>query len=169
MKKLLLMLVTLFSLSFNSFAGDGDKFFNIATGLMYRNTANAVITMEFETKYHNAWEIYVDASTAFKKCEIENTIFCEKTFWDYKTFGIGGAYKPAISRWKNANLRARFGADIGIDEGYSFYTSLDIGLEFSYSFRNRMQFVIMQKNDFAFWTRDNFKNGFLIGLKIPIN
>jgi hypothetical protein len=168
MKKILLCVILL-SLSFKSFAGDGDKFVSVAGGLMYRNTANALVSMEFEGMYHNAWEIYVDLTTAYKKCEINNTIFCKKTFWDYKTVGVGGAYKPAFYRWKNANLRARVGADIGIDEGYSFYASVDLGLEFSYSFKNRMQLVIMQKNDFAFWTRDNFKNGFLIGLKIPIN
>lgn len=169
MKRILLICFTLFSLTFNSFAGDGDKFFNLSGGLMYRSTVDALVSMEFEGKYHNAWEMYLDLSTAYKKCEIDNTIFCNKTFWDYKTVSIGGAYKPAFYRYKNANLRARFGADIGIDEGYSFCASVDVGIEFSYSFKNRMQLVITQKNDFAFWTRDNFKNGLLIGLKIPIN
>jgi hypothetical protein len=159
MKKLGLLIILFFSLTAYSFAGDGDKFFNITGGVMYRNTANAVIGMEFETKYHHAWEIYADLTT----------IFSNENFWNYKTIAAGAAYKPAFYRWKNANLRARFGADIGTDEGHSFYASIDVGLEFSYSFRNRMQLVIMQKNDFAFWTRENFKNGFLIGLKIPIN
>jgi hypothetical protein len=169
MRKILIISVTLFSLTFNSFAGDGDRFVNVSGGLMYRKTATALASMEFEGKYHNAWEIYVDMTTAYKKCEIDNTIFCKKTFWDYKTVSFGGAYKPAFYRWKNANLRARVGADIGIDEGYSFSASVDLGLEYSYSFKNRMQLVITQKNDFAFWTRDNFKNGLLIGLKIPLN
>jgi hypothetical protein len=169
MKKIFVLLATLFSLSFNSHAGDGDRFFHLSGGLMYRNTANTVIGMEIEGRYHHAWEIYADLTTAYEKCPIDNTYFCKEYFWNYKTAGLGVAYKPAFKRWKNANLRARFGADLGIDEGYSFYTSLDIGLEFSYSFRNRIQLVITQKNDFAFWTRDNFKNGFLIGLKIPVN
>ncbi len=152
-----------------SYAGDGDKFINVSGGLMYRNTVNALIAMEFEQKYHSAWEIYLDMTTTYKKCPVDNTIFCEETFWDYKTFSVGGAYKPAFYRSKNFNLRLRVGADLGTDEGYSFCAGIDVGLEATYSFRNRMQVFLTQKNDFIFWTRDNIRNGLLIGIKIPMN
>ncbi len=168
MKKILVTALALYSITL-AYAGDGDKFVNVQAGLMYRNTANVLVAMEFEKKHHTSWEIYLDMTTSWYKCEIDNTIFCKESFWDYKTIGLGVAYKPAFYRWKNANLRARFGGDIGIDEGYSFYASIDIGIEASYSFKNRLQVFLTQKNDFAFGTRDNVKNGLLFGIKIPIN
>ena len=66
-----------------------------------------------------------------------------------KHSGIGAAYKPTISRGKNSNLRWRFGADLGANRK-GFQASIDIGLEYSYSFRNGMQVFVMQKNDFVF-------------------
>jgi hypothetical protein len=98
MRKILIISVTLFSLTFNSFAGDGDKFVNVSGGLMYRKTAAVLVGMEFETKYHHAWEIYADLTTAFKKCPVDDSYFCEQAFWDYKTVALGVAYKPALCR-----------------------------------------------------------------------
>ncbi|KAB4177745.1 hypothetical protein GAQ04_24305, partial [Bacteroides uniformis] len=108
-----------------------------------------------------------DLATAYDKCPVCNKV-CSDSFWSYKTFGIGAAYKPTISRGKNSNLRWRFGADLGANRK-GFQASIDIGLEYSYSFRNGMQVFVMQKNDFVFWTRDHFRNGLLVGVKFPIN
>ncbi len=144
-----------------------DKFFNISGGWQWKNTVNAVVGLEFEGKYHNAYELYIDLATAYDKCPVCNKV-CSDSFWSYKTFGIGAAYKPTISRGKNSNLRWRFGADLGANRK-GFQASIDIGLEYSYSFRNGMQVFVMQKNDFVFWTRDHFRNGLLVGVKFPIN
>ena len=139
MKRIAFLVITLF-FSLKSMAGDGDKFFNISGGWQWKNTVNAVVGNKV----------------------------CSDSFWSYKTFGIGAAYKPTISRGKNSNLRWRFGADLGANRK-GFQASIDIGLEYSYSFRNGMQVFVMQKNDFVFWTRDHFRNGLLVGVKFPIN
>lgn len=140
-------------------AGDGDNYFNLSSGLQWKKTFNTVISFEFEKQYHNSWEIYADLSTTFT----------DDDFFDYRTINLGMAYNHAIVRYKNANLRYRIGADIGADDDDSFNLSIDIGLEFNYCFRNNIKFYILQKNDFCFFYRNKFRNGFLLGFKVPLN
>ena len=172
MKKIIFLLI-IFIFSLKSFAGDGDKFFNVYGGWQgnavkwNRQMVNLMIGLEFEGKYHNAWELYFDFSTAYKKCPDCDKV-CSKSFFDYKTFGVGAAYKPVLSRGKNSLLRWRVGADIGANER-GFQASLDLGLEYSYSFKNGMQIFVLQKNDIVFWSRDHFRNGLLIGFKFPLS
>ena len=166
MKRILLIL-SLSLAVLPSVAGNGDKFFNLSAGGQWKNTVNAIIGFESETKYHNAWEMYVDLSTAYEKCP-QHGVVDSKSFWAYKTFGIGGAYKPLIYRGKNSTLRWRLGADLGANRR-GFQASLDLGFEYAYSLRSGIQLFVMQKNDFVFWTRDHFRNGVLIGVKFPLN
>ena len=58
MKRILLIL-SLSLAVLPSVAGNGDKFFNLSAGWQWKNTVNAIIGFEAETKYHNAWEMYV--------------------------------------------------------------------------------------------------------------
>ena len=92
MKKIIFLIMISF-ISLKSMAGDGDKFFNISGGWQWKNTVNAVVGLEFEGKYHNAYELYIDLATAYDKCPVCNKV-CSDSFWSYKTFGIGAAYKP---------------------------------------------------------------------------
>lgn len=166
MKKVLVIIsAALFSLK--SFAGDGDKFLNLSGGYQWKNTVNLLVGFEAETKYHNAWELYFDLSTAYTTCPTCYKV-CSKSFWDYKTFGLGIAYKPSLYRGKNSVVRWRIGADIGANRK-GFQASIDLGIEYSYSFRNGMQVFVLQKNDFVFWTRDHFRNGLLVGVKFPLS
>jgi hypothetical protein len=41
------------------------------------------------------------------------------------------------------------------------------GLEYNYVFPNRVQFSVIQKNQVSFFHGDTFRNGLLIGIKIP--
>lgn len=164
MQKLFITLIlTLFSLPL--IAGDGDKFITVSAGWQYRRTATTTISMEFEGKYHNAWEIYIDLATAYKKCDVCNKV-CSDSFFDYKTWGLGGAYKASMYRGKNSLLRLRVGGDVGNNRS-GFQCSIELGIELSYSLSNKMQLFVQQKNDFVFWSRDNFRNGILAGIKIP--
>ena len=54
MKKIIFLIMISF-ISLKSMAGDGDKFFNISGGWQWKNTVNAVVGLEFEGKYHNAY------------------------------------------------------------------------------------------------------------------
>lgn len=166
MKKILLIaIVSLFSLK--SFAGDGDKFFNLSGGWQWKNTVSVMAAMEFENKYHSAWEMYLNLSTTYAECPDHHRVD-SKSFWDYKVFGLGAAYKPVITRGKNSTLRWRVGADLGANRG-GFQANVNLGLEYNYAFRSGIQFFVLQRNDFIFWSRDHFRNGLFVGFKLPIN
>lgn len=159
----------IFSLALKANAGDGDILIKGSAGIAIQKTAWANLGLEWETKYHNAWEIYADFGTGFKYCEIDQTYLCNETFFDYKSFGVGGAYKPKFYRWKNLNLRGQFGVDLGVKEGNTFFLSLVVGPELTYTFKCNVQLFILQKNEFCFWCRDHFRNGVMLGIKIPLN
>lgn len=159
---LLLLICTIWSAS----AGENDKYIGINAGLLYRNGFNSTISLEKETSYHNAWEIYGDLFTQWHKCPDCGKV-CRESFWKYnRSWSVGVAYKPSIARYKNASLRFRGGADIGANS-HTFIASVEIGLEYIYTFQNRVQFAVQQKNDFVFWGKDHFRNGVLIGIKLP--
>lgn len=165
MKRFLIVITLICCSPLVMFAGDGDKFISVSVGWQYRRIATTTIAMEFEGKYHNAWEIYVDLATAYKKCDACNKV-CSDSFFDYKTWGIGAAYKATAVRGKNSLIRLRLGGDVGNNKS-GFQCSIELGAELSYSLKNNMQLFVHQKNDFAFWSRDNFRNGILAGFKIP--
>lgn len=173
MKKHLLIVMAVFSLALSAKAGEGDILLNAKIGAFYQKSFNGLLELEFERKYSNCWVAYLDLCNAYRYCEIDHTIFCDDTFWDYQTFAVGVGYKHNLVRWQNMNLRAQLGFDIGADyckeENYSFYMSAEISIEMTFSLRNRTQLCLIQKNDFCFFTRDHFKNGLLIGIKIPLN
>lgn len=173
MKKRLLLLIAALTVFVTAKAGDGNRFFNLHIGGFYQKAFVTTIELEFEGKYGHSWIAYADLCNSYKYCDIDKTIFCKETFWDYQTAGIGAAYKHQIARFKNANLKVRGGVDLGTDycktDGYSFYLSVDVGIEYCYTFKCGIQLSITQKNDFCFFTRDNFKNGLMIGVKIPLN
>lgn len=169
MRKQLLTILAVLLIVSSVKAGEGDIFLNGSIGLAYRNTASAVLSVEWENSYYHSWMVYVDFATNYAWCETDQTYLCNKTFWDYKTLGIGGAFKPELYRWKNLNLKGGLGVDLGIKEGYSFFLSIDLMFELSYSFKNRTQIFVQQKNDFCFWCKEHFRNGAMIGIKIPLN
>ena len=155
------------------YAGDGGKYLILGTGRQWnmlkwdRQFMNFNVGLEFEGKYHNAWEVYIDITSKYKNCNS-----CKITnyrAYDYNSFGVGVAYKSVIIRGKNSNLRWKAGVDIGANIEERFQSSIDIGLEYSYTFKNDMQIYILQKNDIVFWNKNTFQNGLVVGLKIPLN
>ena len=82
-------------------------------------------------------------------------------YWD------GGLlYKYCLKKFKNSNLRLRFGPQFGAHTGDYFF-AVEGGLEYNYVFRSGIQFSLIQKNQVSFLHGDSFRNGLLIGLKIP--
>ncbi len=171
MKKYLLIILC--SFSFYSFAQEGSKYIFGGMGRQ-RNMIewkhqflNFNLGIEFEGRYHTAWEVYIDISSKYKNCKS-----CKITnyrAYDYNSFGLGVAYKSVIIRGKKSQLRWKAGVDIGSNIKPHFQTSIDIGLEYSYTFKNNMKLYILQKNDFVFWNKSHFQNGLVMGVKFPIN
>lgn len=173
MKKLLLTIIASFSLALSAAAGEGGITLNPQLGAFFQKSFNGILELEFEGRYYHSWNVYLDFCNTYRYCQNDHTYFCEETFWDYQTFAIGVAYKHELARWRNTNLKARIGFDLGADyckkDNYSFYMSAEVGFELSYTLKSRVQLCLIQKNDFCFFTRDHFKNGLAIGLKIPLN
>lgn len=163
-KNRLLLILSLLLCVQRSFAGDGDKYINVSGGWQYKNTVNALISVEFEGINHSSYEFYLDLANVYR--EAPDGKVHSNTFWDYKSLGIGTAWKPVISRGRNTALKWRLGADIGANDN-SFQASLEVGLEYSYTLKNGWKLFALQKNELVFWTRDHFRNGLLIGVKLP--
>ena len=76
------------------------------------------------------------------------------------------AYFTSIARYKNGCFRFRVGPEFGAVER-KFFVGLEAGFEYNYVFQNGWEFALIQKNNVNFVHGDTFRNGILIGLKIP--
>lgn len=167
MKRLVLLLTLITALCGRMTAGENDTYFGFNAGVLYPRIFNITAQYEIETKYHNAWEIYLDYATQWNKCRTCGKV-CMDSFWKEEyAYGLGVAYKPAFSRGKNSFGRFRFGADLGASTR-NFALGVEVGLEWVWTLRNRMQIVFQQKNEVTFWAKPRFKNGALIGIRMPL-
>lgn len=141
-------------------AGEGDKKVGVLGGLQtnilkwerHLKMINFLGFIEFEKKYNNSYELYLDVTIA-----AEN-----------KNYILGVAYKSVLWRGKNKKLRWRGNFGLGTG-GEKINIGLGLGLEFIYTFRNKFELNIQQKNDFIFLKKNKIQNGFIIGFTIPIN
>lgn len=90
----------------------------------------------------------------------------EKDFWKGYYWDGGIVYKHRLVRYKNGMLRFRFGPQFGAVQK-RFFIGLEGGFEYSYVFRNGWEFALIQKNNVNFLHGDTFRNGLLLGMKIP--
>ena len=90
----------------------------------------------------------------------------EKDFWKGYYWDGGIVYKHRLVRYKNGMLRFRFGPQFGAVQK-KFFIGLEGGFEYSYVFRNGWEFALIQKNNVNFLHGDTFRNGLLLGIKVP--
>ena len=168
MKKFLSLILLLLTVAVvPAKAGDGDRHVGIQAGLMYPSLLNGVLSVDFETRYHNAFEVYIDAFTQWEDC-IDCGKVCRESFWKTNYgLGIGAAYKPVVHRSRNSFGRFRMGADIGTCSR-KFSMGVELGYEYVWTFRNNVQFVIQQKNEVTFWGRPTWRFGGLLGFRLPL-
>lgn len=74
--------------------------------------------------------------------------------------------KQRLARYKNGMLRFRFGPQFGATQK-KFFLGVEAGFEYSYVFQNGWEFSLIQKNNVNFLHGDTFRNGLLLGVKIP--
>ena len=128
----------------------------VNAGFLFSSTLNATIGYERPLSYGNAVELYGEAGTHWQ----------EKDFWK-GYYGDGGiVYKHRLVRYKNGMLRFRFGPQFGAVQK-RFFIGLEGGFEYSYVFQNGWEFTLIQKNNVNFLHGDTFRNGLLLGMKIP--
>ena len=130
----------------------------VNAGFLFPSTLNGTVGYEYSFGYGSAVELFGEIGDHWKSGE---GLFGECYYWD------GGLlYKHRIARYKNGCFRFRVGSEFGAVER-KFFVGLEAGFEYNYVFQNGWEFALIQKNNVNFVHGDTFRNGILIGLKIP--
>ena len=166
MKKIILSLMLAFFLLPQAYAGEGDEFITINTGLLCQNTLNATFGYEKELKYDNDFEVFGEVGNRWAK-DPECGKVCSKSFWKNYYWNGGILYKKNLVRWKNSTLRLDLGPVAGAFRGDYFFGA-EGSFEYSYTFVNGWKVALKQKNNVNFMHGDTFRNGLTIGVKIPL-
>lgn len=161
MKRFLFSLCLMMTVIVGAYAGDGDEFVNVNGGFLFNSTLNATFGYERELSYSDALELFGEIGDRWHEIDGE-TSFKTDYYW-----GGGILYKKSLKRFKNTSFRFRFGPECGAHTGDWFF-AVEGGFELNVSFPNRVQLSLIQKNQVGFIHGDTFRNGLLIGIKVPI-
>lgn len=166
MKKILILCVVLFGLLSPLAASDGEKFFQVGTGILYQRGWDLTVGIEQETRYHNAWEYFGNVYLKWEECASCGHV-CPESFWkSYNTWALGAAYKPALVRKRNSVGRIRLGASLGSDR-HELLGGIHVGYEQNYALRNGMVLYWQVKSDLMINGKDLFRTGLALGIKLP--
>ena len=81
----------------------------LGAGLLYRNGADLTLAYEHEVNYRHAWEFFANGYLQWTECASCGHI-CPESFWrNYRTYGLGVAYKPCVVRGRNHYGSLRIG------------------------------------------------------------
>lgn len=130
----------------------------VNAGFLFPATLDATIGYEYTFSYGRAFEVFGEIGNHRKTGPNQ---FWKGYFWD------GGLlYKHQIKRYKNGRFLFRGGPVLGAVEK-NFFLGVEAGFEYDYVFNNGIEFSVIQKNNVCFLHGDLFRNGLMIGLKIP--
>lgn len=163
----MLLLVALVCAISNATASDNTGRMQLGFGLLYENGLDATLGYERETKHHNSWEFFGNAYIKWKECDACGHI-CPKSFWrNYRSWGLGAAYKPCVLRGRNHHGNLRLGASLGSDT-HKVLGGVHVGYEHSYVLRRGWQLYWQVKSDFMIVGTDLFRTGVVLGVKLPL-
>ena len=148
-------------------AQDHTDHINFGVSYLVENNLEATIAFEHETKYHNSWEYFINASLKYEECNDCGHI-CDESFWsNYNTVGCGVAYKPCITRGRNNHGNLRIGASGNYTTDKPFVTGFHLGYEHDYALRSGWNLYWQLKCDAMINGRDTFRGGIALGFKLP--
>ncbi|MDE5820930.1 MAG: hypothetical protein K2H63_00385 [Paramuribaculum sp.] len=157
MKKLLIALVCAIA-TLGASAQESHGKLTINAGFLFPSTLNTTMGYEHSFGYGSAVELFGEIGDHWKSGKGQ---FWRGYYWD------GGLlYKHRLARYKNGCLRFRVGPEFGAIER-KFFVGVEAGFEYNYVFQNGWEFALIQKNNVNFVHGDTFRNGLLLGLKIP--
>lgn len=166
MRKFLILLVVVFAMGTTAKAGDRDGRVGLGVGLLYENGMDATLFYECEGAYHNAWEFFANGYVKWKDCESCGHI-CPDSFWrNYRSWSLGAAYKPCVSRGRNHYGSFRLGGSLGSDTR-DVLGGVHVGYEHNYRLRNGLQLYWQVKTDVMIKGEDLFRSGIVLGIKLP--
>lgn len=163
MKQTIIIVATLFAV-LTAKAGEGDEFFTLNGGFLFNSTLNATFGYERELTYGNAVELFGEVGNRWH--EIPTRGLFSQSFWKGYYWDGGILYKKSLRRFKNSTLRLRFGPAFGSHRGDYFF-GMEGGFEYNYVFPSGIHITAVQKNNVNFLHGDTFRNGILIGIKVP--
>ena len=166
MRKVLLLMAAAILTAVPAMAGEKDVHLRIGAAYMYQNTINADVSLERELRYGDAVSVFFEAGNKMVKCP-ECGKYCKDTFWDRYYWDGGALYKKCVKQWKNSMLRVNAGPNFGAYTG-NFFMGFQINFEYDIYLYNRWAISITQKNQIGFFHGDTFRDGLMIGLKIPL-
>lgn len=159
------MIIFVLMLTASVWAGEGDRYVNINSGFLFNSTLNFTAGCERQLEYGDAVELFGEVSDRWHRDPVCGRI-CSKVFWKDHYWDGGLLYKKSVRHYKNSRLRLRVGPVFGSHTGDYFF-GVEGGLEYDCIFPCGIQFSVIQKNDVSFLHGDTFRNGILIGIKVP--
>jgi len=148
-------------------AGVGEQFFTVSGGFLFPQTLNAEFSFEKELRHGNALELTGEIGNKWQKDPVCGKV-CSESFWKGYYWGGGIAYKPVLKKYKNSALRLKTGLHCGAYTKKWCYGG-QISFEYVFFLPSGLQFSITQKNQININHGDTFRNGILLGVRIPIN
>ena len=160
MRRMITIMAVLLAIAAKSSAQDNANRIGIGAGAVFRPAASATLFWEHETAYHNAWEVF--ATGSLKLDNLDNISA------NYKTWGVGAAWKPSLYRARNRCGSARIGVSLGAAP-VEFLAGIHAGWQQSYALRGGWQFYWQAGLDLMLPRRDDlFRAGAVVGFKLPV-
>ena len=162
-----LQVLMLMAVAIVAHAQSNSNRINFGVGALYERGFDATLSVEHETKNHNAWEYFANGYIKYDKDKDAGHI-TKDSFWkNYRTWGVGAAYKPCVWRGRNNYGSLRIGASAGSNTD-KFVGGIHAGYEHNYALRKGWVLYWQAKCDLILPDRkDLFRTGVVIGVKIP--
>lgn len=134
---------------------------------MYERGFDATLSVEHETKNHNAWEYFAHYYIKYDTDDAVGHITNESFWKNYCTWGVGFAYKPCVYRGKNHYGALRLGGSMGSDTD-EFVGWVHAGYEHNFVLRGGVHLFVQVKSDLCINGLDLFRSGGAVGIRFPI-
>lgn len=145
--------------------GNGNRI-SLGVGALYERGFDVTLAVEHETQNHNAWEYFANGYLKYDKDKNVGHV-TQDSFWkNYRTWGMGIAYKPCVYRTKNGYGSLRIGASGGSDT-QEFVGWTNVGYEQNYVLHHGWHLYWQVKTDLCINGKDLFRTGVVIGIKMP--
>ena len=160
MRRMLTLMTILLAIAATASAQDNANRIGVGAGAFFRPAASVTLSWEYETAYHNAWEVFVMGSMKLDNLDDIKS--------NYRTWGVGAAWKPCLFRARNRYGSARIGVSLGAAP-VDFLAGIHAGWQHSYALKSGWQFYWQAGVDLMLPRRDDlFRAGAGIGVKLPV-
>ena len=138
----------------------------IGVGVLYERGFDATISVEHETKNHNAWEYFLNGYVKYEDDKTAGHITNDSFWKSYRTWGLGFAYKPCVYMGKNNYGCLSLGGSAGSDTD-EFMGWVHAGYEHDYVLRKGWHLYWQIKTDLCINGKDLFRSGVCVGFRLP--